>query len=565
MLCRSTDFYYGEIPRDQMQHILAEAEQSGWQRAIWNFPRRPNSMYFVRYVTSHLRSPSKFLLDRFGQADVLDYGCGLGGITTSLAANYRTVLATDLSYERAAFTALRARQDGFDNVPAFCCGDTDHIPLQNGAVDIALLNGVLEWVAEWRTGDPRQLQVHFLREVCRVLRPDGLVFIGIENRPDYSYFMGRREDHTHLRFGAILPRRVANAHSLLVRKRPYRTYTYTHSGYCRLLNEAGLRNPHFYALLPDYRQPERVIDLSDHPMCKPLESTSLRKKVRNLIVRPLLPWIVHSFGITASPDLQRETHPDFRDVVEHIGNTILGGRTCAVEAYMASHGTPTAQIRVYCHPNRFLITLPINATMEARLAHVDEALHELNSLPLSPDTRRLIPQPIATGRYQGQLYLVSTYLPGQPASSRNLNRHFARIPPALCNALIDLGIVTKSPAGSWAEILRSMTIEAAQNMIRVCARKMDKIDEIRSQLDRIQSIVATGPPRVSACTCALHGDFWHENVLLSSRGRFPALSIGIGLNANGSPCPTFCTSLSNISRRQDGTGMGTHTSIYTCN
>jgi len=518
MLCRDTGFYYGEIPREAMKEVLADAEQLGWQRAIWKFSAQPDSKYFVRYVTSCQRATAKFLLDRFGEADVLDYGCGLGVITVSLATNYRTVFATDLTYERVAFTAARARQNGLNNVRAFCCGDMEHIPLPNGAVDIVLLNGVLEWVGEWGTGNPRQLQVEFLREIRRVLRPDGLLFVAIENRTAHTYLRGKREDHTGLRFGALLPRSLANAYSLLLRKRPYRTYTYTQAGYRRLLADAGFSHPSFYALLPDYRQPERVVDLASPQMRKSLPGGSLRKKVRRAAVQLLLPRITHSFGITAGAAPERNTQPFFRSIVEHISATSLGGRACTVEAYSLLGLTPTVQIRAFCAPERFVVHLPLDRSMEERVTRRYVALVQVHALGLNGEWKKALPRPIATGRYEGQLYSARAFMPGQTVGRADLRRNLDRFLPQISRFLIDLGQVTKSPSGTWESFLHGMALQAASELLARGDGIRD-LPDIQNKLERMLAYITENAPQASACSCAAHGDFWYGNILLSPAGQ----------------------------------------------
>src|SRR5205823_4310509 len=74
--------------------------------------------------------------------------------------------------------------------------------------------------------NPRKVQLRFLEEICRILKPRGQLFVAIENRFDYEYFMGHPDHHSGLRYSSLLPRFLANLYSIFAARRPYRTYTY---------------------------------------------------------------------------------------------------------------------------------------------------------------------------------------------------------------------------------------------------------------------------------------------------------------------------------------------------
>ena len=250
IFARDQGFYYGELPREPMRQILAEAEREGWNSAVTRYCDQAGSEFVLQYVTSPRRLGVKYLFPNREHATALDCGCGWGTLTTDLARQFEFVYAMDLTWERAKFTQIRAAQENLSNVAALCAGDTPHLPFPPDSLDFVLLLGVLEWIPESFPGEPRATQLAFLREVRRVLRDDGCAFIGIENRFGAGYLMGKREDHTHLRFGALPPRSLSNAYSKIARGRPYRTYTYSARGYRKLLREAGFATSEMFAIRP---------------------------------------------------------------------------------------------------------------------------------------------------------------------------------------------------------------------------------------------------------------------------------------------------------------------------
>ena len=113
----------------------------------------------------------------------------------------------DLTFERVVFLPLRAREMGLASIRVLCAGDTRPLPFP-AASFYQVLNGVLECSASAEGQRPvRTGQLEFLRELAfLVLRPDGHLYIGIENRYGYRYFLGAPEDHTGVKYAAPVPR-----------------------------------------------------------------------------------------------------------------------------------------------------------------------------------------------------------------------------------------------------------------------------------------------------------------------------------------------------------------------
>jgi SAM-dependent methyltransferase len=190
----------------------------------------------------------------------LDVGCGFGTFATAVARSAGHVLATDRSPVRVALTAARARAEGLENVTAFETNGV-RLPLRDELCDLVTIIGVLEW-AGVGTGDAPAAQRAMLAEVRRVLKPGGVLLLGIENRYAAHYFLGAREDHTDLRFSALLPRRLAELQSRRARGVPFETPTHSRAALKQLLAEAGL-TPRIAAVLPSYQQARFAFDEAD--------------------------------------------------------------------------------------------------------------------------------------------------------------------------------------------------------------------------------------------------------------------------------------------------------------
>jgi ubiquinone/menaquinone biosynthesis C-methylase UbiE len=131
----------------------------------------------------------------FGTSDlggraVLDLGCSTGFISDELNRAGAKVTGVDIDEPGLA----RARERFGDRIE-FVNADGTSLPWADGSVDAVICNHVYEHVV-----DPEGV----LAEVRRVLRPDGVVYLGMPNR------LGLIEPHYKLPFLSWLPPAVAD-------------------------------------------------------------------------------------------------------------------------------------------------------------------------------------------------------------------------------------------------------------------------------------------------------------------------------------------------------------------
>jgi SAM-dependent methyltransferase len=229
--------YWGWIPRDVVERVRDQSAVGDWDetmRAV--VADAPGVLpHILRRSTDEARAAGKLLLSLTPQSRVLDIGCGLGAFAFSFARTCNQVVALDLILEHLQWIRAYAASLGLTNLVLGCAGDAPNLPFADHTFDVVLMSGVLEYVALACPGEPSAVQQAFLRDIARILKPDGQVYIGIENRLSWRYFLGRREEHTKMRFAALLPRLMANAIHRRTRGREFRIYTYSMRGYRRLL------------------------------------------------------------------------------------------------------------------------------------------------------------------------------------------------------------------------------------------------------------------------------------------------------------------------------------------
>lgn len=253
-------FYWNELSRDEAQKLLTVAEHDGWREALAQktMADDPNLLNYNKadwffYLPGTIKT-------------CLDIGSGLGAIPFILSEWTEEVWSLERVAERLKFQAIRAAQEQRTNL-RFIRSKAFPLPFPDDSFDLVSMNGVLEWIGlSDFSKNPKSLQQECLQEVYRILRPGGVVYIGIEGRFGLQYLLGAY-DHSSVRYTSLVPRKIAD---VLVRKfrersrrRPthrsvwhdYRTYTYTHSGYRKLLRACGFGPIEFCWALPGYSDP----------------------------------------------------------------------------------------------------------------------------------------------------------------------------------------------------------------------------------------------------------------------------------------------------------------------
>jgi SAM-dependent methyltransferase len=318
-------YYWGEIEQKAAVSFLDEVRKSGWREAASR--RFADNADLISSVVDERRIAWFPMLGIRDNSVALDIGSGLGAITQALSKGVSTVYSLEAMTERVEFTRLRLFQEGISNVHQIQ-GTALDLPFCDETFDLIVVNGVLEWVGEWsQNGDPREIQLNFLRNLARLLKKNGIVVIGIENRIGYAMFRGGR-DHSGLAYTSLMPRKVAGVYmryakgkhyrTTLDSKRGYRTFTYSEKGNRKLLNEAGLATHNQYWAQPGYNQPYSLIPLHDFALqsylrmqwSEPIHAwnSSWKRWIKKKLSRPsLIRPMVTEFVIFARRSENRES------------------------------------------------------------------------------------------------------------------------------------------------------------------------------------------------------------------------------------------------------------------
>ncbi len=179
--------------------------------------RRRKARKIATLVSGHIKLET---------ADLLDMGTGSGHIAEELGRRARRVVSVDVTDEREV-------RDGYEFVKVASA----KLPFDDESFDVVVSNHVVEHVPDQR--------MH-LRELMRVLRPDGVAYLATPNK------LWLRDPHYKLPFISWLPRRASQAYlSTCKPGKVWDIYPMSHFGVRKQLGAH-----HVYNALPDLVKPQ---------------------------------------------------------------------------------------------------------------------------------------------------------------------------------------------------------------------------------------------------------------------------------------------------------------------
>lgn len=195
--------------------------------------------------TYHLDSARGNILrpfQRYLSGTILEIGSGCGAISRYLGECGGTVLSLEGSVRRAQITASRTRD--LDNVTVLAERFDDFQTDQR--FNVITLIGVLEYASAFGANEHPAL--HMLERAHDLLRPDGRLFIAIENQLGLKYFAGAAEDHVGVPMYGIEGRYSKGQVQTFGRKQLE-----------QLIAAAGFDHSEFLYPAPDYKLPQSII------------------------------------------------------------------------------------------------------------------------------------------------------------------------------------------------------------------------------------------------------------------------------------------------------------------
>lgn len=276
-------YFWCEIPPEAANRLLERIKTIGYSRAIaeclLEYPQ------LTKVLTDVSRADFLFqtLSESTPNSRCLDLGSGWGTISRLLSKHFQEVWSVESSRERIYLQKLARESLSIQNIRLIRGSITEPLPFEDGTFDFVVLNGVLEWTpcgAPHKS--PKDVHAELLREIYRVLKPGGCLYLGIENRYAINYLLGA-PDHSGLKFITLLPKFLADAYVRFSKKRfkngridewmDFRTVLYSWWGFRSLFKKSGFSNFKSYWVAPSYSYPK---------LSGPLEGRSFHNAIKNI-------------------------------------------------------------------------------------------------------------------------------------------------------------------------------------------------------------------------------------------------------------------------------------------
>ncbi|MEG5265967.1 glycosyltransferase [Pseudomonas sp. JDS28PS106] len=230
----------GDASENELARIVRDAgDVSVFSSELTQYCTDWPKLYHLSSSRGNIFRPFENLLD--GKS-VLEIGAGCGAISRYLGEVGANVLSLEGSPRRAAIAASRTRDLANVTVLAerFDDFETEH------QFDVVTLIGVLEYASMFSAdADPAY---GMLKRILGLLKPDGRLFIAIENQLGLKYFAGAPEDHLGISMYGIEGRYVDR-----------QPKTFGKRELEALVSRAGFASSSFLSPYPDYKIPNSLI------------------------------------------------------------------------------------------------------------------------------------------------------------------------------------------------------------------------------------------------------------------------------------------------------------------
>jgi SAM-dependent methyltransferase len=224
-------------------------EDSDWN---WDTDYKRSKLYLEHLSRCKVKSEA-----------IADIGMGYGGPALAFSESSLTV-GLDVSKESLQLALKRAKNQKRNKLHLILASGTQ-LPIKEAYADLAVLMGTFEFFPRVNPlENPETTHLNSLKDANRILKKQGSLLLGIENRYWLLYWFGMRDFHSGLPFVTVFPRRWADfACKMLRRKRYYLERLYSIRELMVLLERAGFNVVHVNTVLPNWMKCQNIADIDN--------------------------------------------------------------------------------------------------------------------------------------------------------------------------------------------------------------------------------------------------------------------------------------------------------------
>ncbi len=409
-----TQFSFSEIVgMDPLKFrtLLDQIKIKGFSTAVNAFFAEPGESIrdaFFRSTFDLRRTAWKFTLAVPDDAVALDLGCGKGVTSIGLAPLCKEVVAYDSSCECIEFLQRWSNYEKLTNIHCLYGDGNEFLPFEDGAFDIVVMNGVLEWLGYGHSRSASECHERLLRDVRRILKPSGQLYVGTENRIGYHHFFSKKVDCTLFPLINYMIRILTSIFHKENRKTPYRPCTYTRDGLKKLLNKSGFSHVSFYSMFPDWRHLLQIASLNGRTRVSPIKS---QRKLKALAYHVMcLPKVLRNFtpffGVVASSTQKGNS------LIQTLIKTL--GLSIDLDGPLLVSKTGTVIVRARATDGKgIIVRLPYSPSGKEKCVRNAKRLRDIHDDTTVPESfKQCVPSLLAKGECKGQLATAETLLSG---------------------------------------------------------------------------------------------------------------------------------------------------------
>ena len=244
---------------EQFRSFNKGLDKKNWQEVATELYARDNPWLFKTIINPN-RSDFLFLLDIKKDMLALEIGAGWGQVAI-LLSRFCNVVTIDDNLEKIQIMKKIAKQENKNNIQFVVADISDKI-LEHNQFDLIVFNSMLEWLGSFSNTDTITLLNDALNEAYNLLKPEGILYIGIENKYGLKYLLGEKHGVSGLSDYVYLKKEIAKSIFEAETGEKLKVFTYSKQEYEESLKEVGFKNITFFGDLPDYKFLHTIVDLS---------------------------------------------------------------------------------------------------------------------------------------------------------------------------------------------------------------------------------------------------------------------------------------------------------------
>ncbi len=316
-----------EIGIDDINKLLRNAEKNGWRASVrdigFKYPYM-NDIFLDNSQVDWLFH----CLDLTNTNSCLELGSCWGTTAFCLSKYFNEVWSVDSVIQRLEYQKIKQEQEKIHNMK-FCRASSLHLPFKDNCFNLVATKNYLEGlIQEDYKKKPRYVHQLFLKEIRRVLKPGGCLYMGSQNSIKFSSFF-RKKNYDLLSITYSLPQEKINIQSKGFfldgkKQKQFQFFNYNFYEYKNIIKEIGFKNIEIYWTM-DHNRPslsgkfdgENFRFVIKNTLLTPTHNKlfkflilSISSYLPSIIIKHTLPFITPNFLIYAYKDFKKPTFED---------------------------------------------------------------------------------------------------------------------------------------------------------------------------------------------------------------------------------------------------------------